>query len=124
MEHGIEGLNYRPKSYTGDFKIYVVEYRHKTGMSLRKTAAYFNIPKSYTHGSKDNIPCRNSITEWERIYREQGKDALYINRRGRATALKVKKQRKTKKNITQNEALLEELQRLRMENEYLKNWMP
>lgn len=108
MEHGIEGLNYRPKSYTGDFKIYVVEYRHKTGMSLRKTAAYFN------------IPCRNSITEWERIYREQGKDALYINRRGRATALKVKKQRKTKKNITQNEALLEELQRLRMENEYLK----
>lgn len=108
LQHGIDGLETQTKSYTGDFKIYVVEYMHNSGLSLRKTAAYFNIPS------------RNSIAEWERIYKEQGKEALYINRRGKSRLMKNKKQRKDRKSQVQNKALLAELLKLRMENEYLK----
>ena len=108
LEHGIEGLNPMPKSYGGDFKISVVEYMHTTGASLRKTAAHFN------------IPCRDLITRWERIYYEEGSEALYIERRGRASKMGIKKPRKPKKNVSENEDLLAEVQRLRMENEYLK----
>ncbi len=107
LEHGIDGLNTRPKSYSGDFKVSVVEYMHNTGSSLRKTAAHFN------------IPCRDLITRWERIYYEEGKEALYIERRGRASTMRIKKPRKPKK-VNENEDLLAEVQRLRMENEYLK----
>lgn len=108
LAHGIDGLNTRPKSYSGDFKVSVVEYMHNTGSSLRKTAAHFN------------IPCRDSITRWERIYYEEGKEALYIEKRGRVRTMGIKKPRKPKKNINENEDLLAEVQRLRMENEYLK----
>lgn len=108
LEHGIEGLNPMPKNYGGDFKISVVEYMHTTGASLRKTAAHFN------------IPCRDLITRWERIYYEEGREALYIERRGRASKMGIKKPRKPKKNVSENEDLLAEVQRLRMENEYLK----
>lgn len=108
LEHGIDGLNTKPKSYSGDFKVSVVEYMHNTGSSLRKTAAHFN------------IPCRDLITKWERIYYEEGKEALYIERRGRASTMGIKKPRKPKKNVNENEDLLAEVQRLRMENEYLK----
>ena len=65
LEHGIEGLDIQNRTYSGDFKVSVVEYMHDTGTSLRKTAAHFN------------IPCRDSISRWERIYYEEGKDALY-----------------------------------------------
>lgn len=108
LEHGLEGLNPAPKSYRGDFKISVVEYMHTTGSSLRKTAAHFN------------IPCKDLITRWERIYYEEGKEALYVERRGRTPKMGTKKTRKLKKNVNENEDLLAEVQRLRMENEYLK----
>ena len=81
---------------------------HDTGTFLRKTTAHFN------------IPCRDSISRWERIYYEEGKDTLYEERRGRASKMGTKKPRRPKKNVNENEDLLEEIQRLRMENEYLK----
>lgn len=108
LEHGVDGLNVRNRSYSGDFKISVVEYMHNTGSSLRKTAAHFN------------IPCRDLISRWERIYYEEGKEALYEERRGRANKMGTAKPRKAKKNVSENEDLLAEVQRLRMENEYLK----
>ncbi len=43
LDHGMDGLNTRPKSYSGDFKVSVVEYMHNTGSFLWKTAAHFNI---------------------------------------------------------------------------------
>ena len=95
-------------TYTGDFKVTVVEYMHTTGASLRKTAAHFNIPS------------RESISKWERIYFEEGKEALYEERRGRAGKMGTKRPRKNKNTIETNEDLLAEVQRLRMENEYLK----
>ena len=56
---------------------------------------------------------------WERIYYEEGRDALLQERRGRKRMDK-KKPVKPKRDINQNEDLLAEVQRLRAENEYLK----
>lgn len=108
QEHGTAGLCTTHGTYTGDFKVTVVEYMHNTGASLRQTAAHFNIPS------------KESVSKWERIYYEEGKEALYEERRGRAKKMGVKRPRKPKKNIDSQEDLLMEVQRLRMENEYLK----
>lgn len=61
-EHGVSGLCTTSGTYSGDFKIAVVEYMHNTGASLRQTAAHFNIPS------------KESVAKWERIYYEEGKD--------------------------------------------------
>ncbi len=94
-------------SYCGEFKVHVVEYMHKHSISLRQASMYFCIP---TH---------STISKWERIYYENGRDALLEERRGRKYMGK-KKPLKQKLNVNQNEDLLEEVQRLRAENEYLK----
>lgn len=107
-EHGVSGLCTTSGTYSGDFKIAVVEYMHNTGASLRQTAAHFNIPS------------KESVAKWERIYYEEGKDALYEERRGRAPKMGSKRAPTAKKNTDKNEDLLAEVQRLRMENEYLK----
>lgn len=107
-KHGEEGFRVQRSSYSGDFKLTVIEYMHNTNASLSQTAAHFNIPS------------RESIRKWERIYYEEGKEALYEERRGRASKMGTKRPRKSKKNLETNEDLLAEVQRLRMENEYLK----
>jgi transposase len=108
IEHGIAGLTTTNGTYSGDFKVAVVEYMHTTGASIRQTAAHFNIPST------------KSVSDWERIYYEEGKEALYEERRGRASKMGTKKPRKPKNDVQTNEDLLAEVQRLRMENEYLK----
>lgn len=108
IEHGIEGLCTTHGTYTGDFKVAVVEYMHNTGASIRQTAEHFNIPSPPT------------ISSWERIYYERGKDALYEERRGRASKMSKKSNDNSKKKLEENKDLLAEIQRLRMENEYLK----
>lgn len=108
QKHGIEGLDKRSRTYTGDFKVSVVEYMHNTGTSLFETAAHFNIP------SKD------SIKRWEYIYYEEGKEALYKERRGRVIKMGTEKPIKPKNDIQKKEELIAEVQQLRMENEYLK----
>lgn len=107
-EHGMEGLCTAHKTYSGDFKLYVVEYMHNTGASLQRTAIHFNIPSKET------------VKQWERIYFEEGKEALYEERRGRANGMEPKKSREVKNHADENEDLIAEVQRLRMENEYLK----
>ena len=108
LEHGVKGLCTTHGTYSGDFKVSVVEYMHNTGTSVSKTAAHFNIPS------------KTIIFQWERIYYEEGKEALYEERRGRAIKMGTNQPRKPKKNLETNEDLLAEVQRLRMENEYLK----
>lgn len=108
QEHGVDGLCNAYGTYSGDFKVSVVEYMHNTGASQRQTAAHFNIASHPTIG------------KWERIYYEEGKEALYKERRGRAGKMRAKQSHKKEKNIKTNEDLLAEVQRLRMENEYLK----
>lgn len=106
-EHGKEGLINCTRTYDGDFKIYVVEYIRDYKISLNEAAAKFCVANVST------------ISKWERIYYEEGPEALLEERRGRNNMGK-KRGRKPKKNVNENEDLLQEVQRLRMENEYLK----
>lgn len=108
-EGSVEYLTNAKWNYGGDFKIYVVEYIHQHSMSHTQAAAHFGIQSPPT------------ISRWERIYYEEGKEALYEERRGRSKNMSGKKQsRPPKKDVNENEDLLKEVQRLRMENEYLK----
>lgn len=106
-QHGEAGISTPPGKYFGEFKVHVVEYMHMNSLSITETANLFCIPSAATVG------------KWERIYYEEGSKALLEERRGRKNMGK-KKSSKPKKNVNENEDLLAEVQRLRMENEYLK----
>ena len=104
--YGAEGLCKTSGTYSGYFKIYVIEYMHTNKLSLTETANRFC------------IPCHETVAKWERIYFEEGPEALQEERRGKHMG--NKKASKPKKKVDENEDLLAEVQRLRMENEYLK----
>lgn len=106
--NGYNGLLRNEKiRYNGEFKQNVVEYMHTNHLSANETAIKFNLAGDYI------------VNKWERIYYEEGPQALYIDKRGRPGKMSSKKENK-KKNVNENEDLLQEVQRLRMENEYLK----
>ena len=106
-ENGYAGLLKNQKSsYSGEFKKHVVEYMHNNHLSCQETAIHFNLSEDYI------------VSKWERIYYEEGPQALYRERRGRPKKMSSKPIKK--KNENENKDLLEEVQRLRMENEYLK----
>ena len=63
---GEEGLK-KSKTYTsysGEFKLSVLEYRQKNGLSLLETAKHFKIKQSST------------IANWQRQYKEKGFEGL------------------------------------------------
>ena len=107
-QFGVEGLLMKQGTYNGDFKISVVEYMHKHHLSLFQTATMFGIPQDHTVG------------KWERIYYEEGPQALYRDNRGRKSKMNSNKPKKKKLSKQTEEDLIAEVQRLRMENEYLK----
>ena len=107
QEHGINGLIRNNIKYSGEFKQNVVEYMHKNHLSLNETAVYFNLGN------------HNVVGKWERIYYEKGPQALYKERRGGSKNMSSKP-RKKKLSKENEEDLIEEVQRLRMENAYLK----
>lgn len=107
-EHGARGLLKRQNtSYSGEFKQNVVKYMHENHLSGFDTAVHFNL-------ANENIP-----NKWERIYYEEGPQALYEERRGRKKNMNFKSQKK-KLSKENEEDLIEEVQKLRMENAYLK----
>ena len=107
-EHGVKGLLKNQKtSYSGEFKQNVIEYMHTNHLSYQETAIHFNIAGAEV------------INRWERIYYEEGPQALYEERRGRNKNMSSKP-RKKKLSKENEEDLIEEVQRLRMENAYLK----
>ena len=89
------------KLHKGEFKQEVIETMHKERLGIRETARRFEI----------NM---RQVRDWERIYLEEGAQALYLDRRGRKSG-------KPKMNKPVKEDLIREVQRLRAENEYLKN---
>lgn len=107
-KHGEKGLLKNLKSsYSGEFKQNVVEYMHTNHLSAQETAIHFNL------GSIDQA------AKWERIYYEEGPQALYKERRGRKKNMSSKpRKKKLSKEI--EEDLIAENQRLKMENAYLK----
>ena len=92
------------KRYTPEFKQLVVETMHKEKLSYCETARRFEV----------NSDTR--IKAWERIYLEEGPEGFALERRGRSSKGRP---RKLPKEV--EEDLLAEVQRLRAENDYLKN---
>ncbi len=105
---GVEGLLIKNGSYTGEFKQHVIEYMHKNHLSAVETAVTFGIPGYST------------VLKWERIYYEKGPQSLYEETRGRKNSMNSKKEKKKELPKETEESLIEEVQRLRMENAYLK----
>jgi transposase len=97
------------KHFTGEFKQQVVEDMRQNDLGYRETMR------------KYGITAKSSISRWERIYLEEGPDGLYEERRGKTSkpgAQRMERPPKMNKNI--EEDLIVEVQRLRMENAYLK----
>ena len=105
-EHGINGLEKNNMNYDGNFKILVVEYMHNNHLSLNETSTKFNLSGCHL------------VAKWERIYYEEGPQALFRDNRGRKNKMKSK----PSKNINEmsKEELLKQNEYLRMENAYLK----
>ena len=82
----------------------VVETMRREGLSYKEAERQFEIPHM-------------RAAAWERIYLEEGPEGLYIERRGRGSKGRSPKQ--LPKEV--EEDLLAEVQRLRAENDYLKN---
>lgn len=91
------------KRYTPEFKTLVVETMLNERLSYSETARQFGV-------------ARSRITAWERIYLEEGAAGFQVERRGRGNKGRP---RKLPKEV--EEDLLAEVQRLRAENDYLKN---
>ena len=106
-EFGSEGLLMKSGSYPGEFKINVVEYMHENHLSCFETAAKFGIPADTT------------VIKWERIYYEEGSQALFRDNRGRKRIMESKPKKPNLDKKTE-EDLIAENQRLRMEVDYLK----
>ncbi len=94
------------KRYTPEFKRMVVETIEKENLSIRAAMQEFGIND------------HKIIERWERIYLEEGPEGLAIERRGRSSKDRLPKQ--LPKQV--EEDLLAEVQRLRAENDYLKNF--
>ena len=92
------------KRYTPEFKKLVVETMQEEKLSYSETCRRFEVNS------------RDQIKSWERIYLTEGPEGLAIERRGRGSTGRPKKLPKAVE-----EDLLAEVQRLRAENEYLKN---
>jgi transposase len=75
-------------------------------VSLNEAAAKFKIPDPST------------IFVWRKAFEAGGMDALLPKKKGRAAM--TKKRKKIKQTDQTNESLIQEVERLRMENAYLK----
>jgi len=90
------------KRYTPEFKQRVVEAVRSEGLSYTEAARRYGIS---TH---------KLIQKWENIYLSEGPEGLSVERRGRGRICQ------SVKSPDGQEDLLEELKRLRAENDYLK----
>ena len=92
------------KRYTAEFKKIVIETMLEEKLSYSETARRFEVSNHHR------------IQEWERIYLTEGAEGFAVERRGRGSKGHP---RQLPKKV--EEDLLAEVQRLRAENEYLKN---
>ena len=92
------------KRYTPEFKKIVVETMLEEKLSYSETARRFEVSDHHR------------IQDWERIYLTEGAEGFAVERRGRGSKGPP---RQLPKEV--EEDLLAEVQRLRAENDYLKN---
>ena len=113
-EHeGISGLTIKNKGYSGEFRVYVVEYMRKHKLSLAQTAIQFSLPD------------HTRVRIWNKIYDEKGPQYLMEEHRGRKKMKNTEKSNKQKKNNSKmnnsaEKELLKKIEYLETENAYLK----
>lgn len=88
--------------YSGEQKVEIIERMHKEHLGIMETAELYGI-------------YHKRICDWERIYLQDGREGLLMERRGHP-----KTPQKVGFSPEQEKDLLAEVQQLRMENEYLK----
>ena len=103
-KYGIEGLKPMNNTYSSDFKLKAIGEMRSKFLSLAETCVEFNIPSIGT------------LMKWIAIYESEGVSGLALERRGKRKAMP----KKTRKPLTREEQLLEELADLKAENAYLK----
>ena len=96
------------RKYNGVQKVEIIKQIHNGNLSFCEASREYEIP-------------RQTLQHWDRIYLEDGEEALVVERRGRASAASgTQKGRKPKLDKKVEEDLIAENQRLRMEIDYLK----
>lgn len=98
--------------YSPEFKLSVIMDMRENHLSYRETARKY---WSLTRGQEHNYT--NRLKEWERIYLEEGAAGFMIERRGRKSTGRPRKQPLDK---SVEEDLIAENQRLKERNEYLE----
>jgi len=107
--HGEDAFKKGYTSYSAQDKLDVLNYMNEHGTSVRETAAAFNIASHST------------ILSWQRSLELHGIDALQPKKKGRPSMKKDLKEQKNQTLVEGSvEALQAEVDRLRMENAYLK----
>lgn len=96
-------------NYSPQFKLDVLTYMIENGTSLNETAAIFGIAAPST------------ILQWRKQFETKGFDALQSKEKGRPSMKKETKKQLNQATVEGSpEGLQAEINRLRMENEYLK----
>jgi transposase len=107
---GAEAFKKSYTSYSTQYKLDVLNYMNENGTSPNETAAIFSISEP------------SMIRRWRRRLENEGVNALNSKKKGRPS-MKNESQKATKKPVPDegsNQALQAEVERLRMENAYLK----
>ncbi len=107
QKHGVAAFQEAYTNYSIEFKMDVLNYINEMGASIEEATAVFNIPAFST------------VSTWKYLFETQGIDALQPKKKGRPS---MKKESKKNQPIEEGseEALRAEIERLRMENAYLK----
>jgi len=106
QHHGETSFKKGYTVYPADYKLMVLNYISEHGTSIREAAAIFNIP---TH---------SLLSRWRKELETEGVDALKPRKKGRPSMKKeIEKPTPVEGSV---EALQAEVERLRMENAYLK----
>jgi transposase-like protein len=97
-------------SYSTQFKMDVLKYMNEMGTSSVETAAIFNLTSS------------GMVRKWRLLFEEGGFDALESKKKGRPSMKETKKTESRKPVPAEGtlEALQAKIERLEMENAYLK----
>jgi transposase len=106
QNHGTEGLQVTYTNYSFEFKMDVLNYMNEMGASIEEATAVFNISSS------------GVVRKWKQLAETRGFDALKPRIQERPSMKKPPK--KTQLVEGSKEALLAEIEHLRMENAYLK----